>query len=278
MVNGRIGVQTSISGGIQNAVYEQIEKGGNCGQIFSHSPQSWDEPDPSDNEVEEFKSLCDEENIRPWVIHTSYLVNLCTPKDQLGKKSRKSIQQEVDVASELDIPYVNTHLGAHTGAGEEQGLINAAKRIDGIDVPEGVEIVIESDAGGGTKMGDDIEHLSKMQELTDTKLKFCIDTAHIWAAGYRLDGPSEVDSTFEVFDKLVGLENLSLIHLNDSKHEIDTNRDEHQHLGEGYIGEEGIKRVVERAGKLGVPMIAETPITDRRGDEENIQFARDVLN
>lgn len=278
MVKVRIGVQTSISGGIQNAVRREKKKGGNCGQIFSHSPQSWDEPSVEEDEMKNFKSMCKANNIRPWIIHTSYLVNLCTPKEELGRKSKHSMQQEVNIASKLDIKYVNTHLGAHTGSGVQTGLRNAAKRIDDIEVPEDVEIVIETDAGGGTRIGHKMQQLETVQSLTDTNLKFCIDTAHIWAAGYQIDTRSGVSSTIEKFDTLIGLDNLVLVHLNDSKHDIGTNRDEHEHLGRGTIGKEGIESVVEWCEKLDIPMIAETPITDSRGDEENIKFVRDVLN
>ena len=278
MEKPQIGVQTSISGGIHNAVKEQIEKGGTCGQIFSHSPQSWDEPSPSDEEIEEFSKLCSRNDVQPWIIHASYLVNLCTPKDALGNKSRDSMQAELDVAKKIGIPFINVHLGAHTGAGVEQGLRNAAERIDSLDVPNGLDVVIESDAGSGTKLGGNIEHLARMQELTDTHLKFCVDTAHSFAAGYDISSKKGVEEMFNEFDELVGLEDLEIIHLNDSKHECDTNKDEHEHLGQGEIGQEGIEAVVRRAGNMNLTMIAETPITEERGDEENIQMVKDALD
>lgn len=174
----RIGVQTSISGGIQNAVKSQEEKTGNCGQIFSHSPRSWDSPNPDDKEVEEFKSMCEDKDIRPWVIHASYLVNLCTPRNELGYKSESSMQDEVDVASKLGIPYVNVHLGAHTGAGVESGLQNSIQRINRLDVPEDVTVVVETDAGSGTRLGGNFEHLSVVDKQTDKEIEFCLDTAH----------------------------------------------------------------------------------------------------
>lgn len=276
MENILIGVHTSISGGIYNAVKEQKEKGGNCGQIFSHSPQSWSDPNVSDDEIKKFNKLCDDMDIKPWVIHASYLVNLCTPKDDLGKKSKNSIQSELDIASKLNIPYVNVHLGAHTGAGVDEGLKNAAHRIDELDVPKDVELVIESDAGGGTRIGDDVEHLSRIQELTETHLRFCIDTAHIWAAGYEISTRNGVERTLNQFDEFVGLEDLAIIHLNDSKYDCGTNRDEHQHLGDGEIGKEGIKQFIIRSGKLGIPIIAETPITDEKNDKDNINFVKET--
>jgi deoxyribonuclease-4 len=273
----RVGVQTSISGGVQNAVKSQEKKTGNCGQIFSHSPRSWDSPNPDNEEIEEFKSMCRNKDIKPWVIHASYLVNLCTPKDELGQKSKSSMQDEVDVASKLGIPYVNVHLGAHTGAGISNGLQNASRRINGLDVPEDVTVVIETDAGSGTRLGGNFEHLRDIDKKTHRRIEFCLDTAHTWAAGYDLSTKQAVEDTFEKFDDIVGLDKLSIIHLNDSKHGLGTNKDEHQHLGEGKIGEEGIKSVIKKGFEEGVFFIAETPITEYKNDKDNMSVAREML-
>ena len=116
----RIGAHTSIAGGAYNAVDEQVEYGGNCGQIFSHSPQVWQDPDIGDDEADQFRERTTAHDIGPWVIHSSYLVNLCTPKEDLREKSVDSMQQEVDAADRLGVEYVNVHLGAHTGAGDRK--------------------------------------------------------------------------------------------------------------------------------------------------------------
>lgn len=273
----RVGVQTSISGGVQNAVKSQEKKTGNCGQIFSHSPRSWDSPNPDKEEIKKFRSMCRDKDIKPWVIHASYLVNLCTPKNELGQKSKSSMQDEVNIASRLGIPYVNVHLGAHTGAGVEDGLQNAARRINELDVPEDVTIVVETDAGSGTRLGGKFEHLSAIDEKTDKRIEFCLDTAHTWAAGYDLSTKKDVKDSFEEFDDIVGLDKLSIIHLNDSKHGLGTNKDEHQHLGEGKIGKEGIKSVIKRGFKEDVFFIAETPITEHKNDKDNMSVAREML-
>lgn len=152
--------ETPPYGNIANAVFRQKQFGGNCGQIFTHSPQVWQDPNIGDEEAERFREGTERDLEGPWVIHTSYLVNLCTPKEGLREKSLDSMQKEVDAADTLGIPYVNVHLGAHTGAGVEGGLDNAASVIDDIDVPDGVTILIESDAGAGTKLGGEFEHLA----------------------------------------------------------------------------------------------------------------------
>ncbi|MEF8915318.1 deoxyribonuclease IV, partial [Natronomonas sp.] len=215
----RIGAHTSIAGGVDNAVDEQLEYDGNCGQIFSHSPQVWQDPNIGDDEAEEFRQLSDDNDVGPWVIHTSYLVNLCTPKDDLREKSIDSMQKEVDAADKLDIPYVNVHLGAHTGAGVEGGLDNAASALEELDVPDGVTVLIESDAGSGTKLGGTFDELGGVLERCDLDLDVCLDTAHMFAAGYDLSTPEGVDETFAEFDEEIGLEHLECVHLNDSKHE-----------------------------------------------------------
>ncbi|CCQ34243.1 putative endonuclease 4 protein [Halorhabdus tiamatea SARL4B] len=272
----QIGAHTSIAGGVSNAVEEQVEYDGNCGQIFSHSPQVWQEPSIEDSEAEAFRDRSVEADVGPWVIHASYLVNLCTPKDDLREKSIASLQEEVDAAATLDIEYVNVHLGAHTGAGVEQGLANAASALDELDVPEDVTVLIESDAGSGTKLGDDFEHLATVLDASEQDLGVCLDTAHLFAAGYDLSTPDAVAETVAEFDGKVGLDHLECLHLNDSKHACGTNKDEHAHLGEGEIGEAGIAAVVTHDALRELPFVLETPTEDGRGFAWNVERAREL--
>jgi deoxyribonuclease-4 len=272
----KIGAHTSIAGGTYNAVDEQVEIGGNCGQIFSHSPQVWQDPNIGDDEAEKFRELTAGNDIGPWVIHSSYLVNLCTPKDDLRAKSIDSMQKEVDAAAKLDIEYVNVHLGAHTGAGVEQGLDNAASALDELDIPDGVTVLVESDAGSGTKLGGDFEHLAEVLDRSAQDLGVCLDTAHMFAAGYDLSTPEAVDETIAEFDDVVGLENLYCFHLNDSKHECGTNKDEHAHIGEGLIGEDGMRRIVNHPDVRDQPFVLETPTEDGKSFAWNVERVREL--
>jgi deoxyribonuclease-4 len=272
----RVGAHTSIAGGVSNAVDEQLEYGGNCGQIFTHSPQVWQSPNIADEEAERFRSVSDEEDVGPWVIHSSYLVNLCTPKEGLREKSIRSMQEEVDAAAELGIEYVNVHLGAHTGAGVEAGLDNAASALDELDVPEGVTVLIESDAGSGTKLGGDFEHLAAVLERSEQDLEVCVDTAHAFAAGYDLSTPEGVDETVAEFDEVVGLEHLACVHLNDSKHDCGTNKDEHAHVGDGLIGEAGMRAIVNHEALRDVPFVLETPTEDGKSFAWNVDRVREL--
>jgi len=272
----RVGAHVSIAGGIDNAVERELDVGGNCGQIFTHSPQVWQSADVGEAEAEAFREESEAADVGPWVIHTSYLVNLCTPKDDLREKSRRSMQEEVDAAAALGVPFVNVHLGAHTGAGVETGLENAAGVIDDLDVPEGVTILIESDAGSGTKLGGDFAHLARVLELAETDLDVCLDTAHAFAAGYDLSTPQGVDDAIQELDDVVGLEHLRYVHLNDSKHECGTNKDEHAHIGDGYIGDEGFEAFLNHDGILDVPLALETPTEDGRSYEWNVEHVREL--
>jgi deoxyribonuclease-4 len=272
----RVGAHESIAGGVANAVDRQVDDGGNCGQIFTHSPQVWQAPNIDPDDAAAFRDRSAEHDVGPWVIHSSYLVNLCTPKDDLRAKSVESMQQEVDAAAELGVPYVNVHLGAHTGAGEQQGLDNAVSALDELDVPDGVTVLVESDAGSGTKLGDDFAHLGYVLRESAQDLEVCLDTAHAFAAGYDLSTPAGVEETFEELDSAVGAENLAYVHLNDSKHGCGTNKDEHAHVGEGEIGEAGMRAFVNHPAVADVPLVVETPTEDDKGFAWNIQRVRDL--
>ncbi len=272
----RVGAHVSIAGGIDNAIGNQRDVGGNCGQIFTHSPQVWQDPNVGDEEAEAFREGTVQHMDGPWVIHTSYLVNLCTPKEDLREKSLDSMQKEVDAAAKLDIEFVNVHLGAHTGAGVEAGLDNAVSVLDELDIPDGVTVLIESDAGSGTKLGGDFEHLAYVIEESDQTLDVCVDTAHAFAAGYDLSTAKGVKDTVEEFDDVVGLDHLRCIHLNDSKHACGTNKDEHAHIGEGEIGVEGMETLLNHPELADVPLVLETPTEDGRSFEWNIERVREL--
>ena len=271
----RVGAHVSIAGGVDNAVENQLDVGGNCGQIFTHSPQVWQDPNIGDEEAERFREGTATDLDGPWVIHSSYLVNLCTPKDGLREKSIDSMQKEVDAAEKLDIGYVNVHLGAHTGAGVEGGLSNAVSALDELEVPDDVTVLIESDAGSGTKLGGDFEHLATVLDESQQDLDVCLDTAHAFAAGYDLSTPEGVEETVEEFDAVVGLDHLQCIHLNDSKHACGTNKDEHAHIGEGLIGEDGMRAFLTHPDLVDVPIVLETPTEDGKSFAWNIDRVRE---
>ncbi len=271
-----VGAHVSVAGGVDNAIGRQLDIGGNCGQIFTASPQVWKGPSMDDEEVAAFRKQTTDENIGPWVIHSAYLVNLATPKDDLREKSLNSLQAELDAAEALDIEYVNTHLGAHTGAGVDGGLENAASAIDELDIPDGVTLLIESDAGSGTKLGGAFEELARILELSSQNLGVCLDTAHTFVAGYDLSTPEAVDETLAEFDDVVGLDALQYVHLNDSKHPCGSHKDEHAHIGEGDIGTTGMKAFINHETVQDIPLVLETPTEDGKDFAWNIARVQEL--
>ena len=203
-------------------------------------------------------------------------MNLATPKEDLRRKSIRSVQREVDAAARLGIDYVNVHLGAHTGAGVEQGIENAASALSELDLPDGVTVLVESDAGSGTKLGDEFEHLASVVERCEHDLEVCVDTAHAFAAGYDLSSPDGVEETVATFDDVVGLDRLACLHLNDSKHACGTNKDEHAHVGEGEIGVDGMRTLLTHPDLRELPFVLETPTEDGRGFAWNVKRAREL--
>jgi deoxyribonuclease-4 len=271
-----VGAHVSVAGGVDNAVERELDVGGNCGQIFTTSPQVWQEPTIEDDEAAGFSEGSAESDLGPWVIHSAYLVNLATPKEDLREKSKSSMQAELDAAARLGIEYVNVHLGAHTGAGVEGGLDNAAGVIDSLEVPDGVTLLIESDAGSGTKLGGEFEHLAGVIDRTETDIEVCLDTAHAFSAGYDLSSERAVEESLAEFDDVVGFEYLSCVHLNDSKHACGTNKDEHAHIGEGEIGEEGMEAFVNHEAIRDLPLVLETPTEDGKSYAWNIDRVREL--
>lgn len=271
-----IGAHVSVAGGVETAVGRQVDAGGNCGQIFTHSPQVWEDPNLTDSSCEQFREEAAEHSLEPWVIHSAYLVNLASPDEELRERSVDSMQAEVDAAVELGVKYVNTHIGAHTGAGVEAGLDNAVTALDELDVPDDVTVVVESDAGSGSQLGDDFDHLATVVEQSDQELEVCLDTAHTFAAGYDLSSEEAVDAVVTEFDRVVGLENLACIHLNDSEYGCGTNQDEHAHLGEGELGDEGIEAILTHPELRDLPFILETPNEEDQGFAWDVAKARDL--
>lgn len=275
----RIGAHVSMAGGVDNAVEREIDVGGNCGQIFVGSPRGWAVNEIDPDEAEAFREASEEEDVGPWIVHGTYLVNLATPKDDLGERSLETVQAEIDSAAMLDIPYYVFHPGAHTGAGVEQGVDNVARRLSDLDIPDGLTVLLENTAGRGTTVGKTFAELDRMVQDSDYgygDLGVCLDTCHLFAAGYDFRTEDTMDDMAEELEAEIGAEHVRYLHLNDSKHPFESQKDEHQHLGEGEIGEEGFRRFINHEILRDNPMVVETPDEDDKGFAWNIDTARDL--
>ena len=274
----RIGAHVSIAGGFPNAVDRELELGGNCGQIFVGSPRGWATNEVDDEEAEAFRDASKEHDVGPWVVHGTYLINLATPKDDLAEKSVDALQAEVDAADALGIPYYVFHPGAHTGAGEETGVTNVGERLSDVEIPDDVTVLLENTAGSGTTVGKRMADLSDMVEASDHGygpggLGVCLDTCHLYAAGYDFSDADGMDDLVGEVDETLGLARVHYLHLNDSKHPLGSEKDEHEHVGEGEIGEAGFEQFVNHDALREKPMVLETPVNGK-GYEWNIETVR----
>ncbi|MFB6204332.1 MAG: deoxyribonuclease IV [Candidatus Nanohaloarchaea archaeon] len=268
----RVGAHVSISGGVEKAVERQEDIGGQCGQIFAGSPRTWSVSEYTEEDGYSFQGLRDEKDQNPYVIHSTYLVNLGTPKDDLFQKSLDTLQSELDAAEKLGVEYVVFHPGAHTGSGRENGIERIAEGIDLLEIPDGVTLLLENTAGKGTTLGKSFGELREMLDRADTddqKLGVCIDTCHAHAAGYELREEEGFQDFLQEIEEDLGLDMVKIVHLNDSKDAKGSEKDNHEHIGEGNIGDAGFRNVVN--SKLeDIPMILETPVNEK-GYRENLE-------
>ena len=275
----RIGAHVSISGGIEKAVERQKDETGNCGQIFAGSPRTWSVSEYEDEDGEKFQEARDEEDQNPYVIHSTYLVNLATPKEDLFEKSLDCLQSELNAASKLGVEFVVFHPGAHTGSGRENGIQRIAEGIDELDIPETVTLLLENTAGKGTTLGKSMGELREMIDKAETesdKIGVCIDTCHAHAAGYDLVSEEGFQDFIQEIKEDIGLDKIKVLHLNDSKDERGSEKDNHEDIGYGNIGEEGFRNLINSEKLEDLPMILETPSDNRNSYKENIEKLREL--
>ncbi|WP_299291255.1 deoxyribonuclease IV [Nitrosopumilus sp.] len=276
----KVGCHVSISGSIDMAVDNAVERECTAFQIFTRNPRGWHAKPLTAKDIDNFKSKLKESKIDRLAIcaHMPYLPNLATPKKDGFEKSLKTLINEVERCAQLGIPYLVTHLGSHLGTGEEGGIERLVKGLtEAGKTKNDVMILLENTAGQKNSVGSDFKQLGEIFKQLKPSKKFgvCLDTCHAFVAGYDLRTEKNVKETFEEFDKYVGLKNLKILHLNDARGELGCNLDRHYHLGLGGIGEKGISSVVKFANKKKIPIILETPIDDERDDFENVRIAKD---
>lgn len=281
----KIGCHVSIAGGIDNSVVRAGELGCNTMQIFSKNASTWREKILKEDEVESFRANLKNSNINPVFIHTSYLINLASPSDELYFKSINAFLEEMKRADLLlPDPYLIIHPGAHTGAGEEYGIQRIIRALNIIleksaDLNLKTMILLEDTAGSGTHLGYTFRQLKRMIEgARDRKgIGICFDTCHAFSAGYDLSHQEGIEQTLEEIDKYLGLERFKVIHLNDSKYPLGSRKDRHMHIGKGYIGLEGFRVLVNHKYLKDLPFVLETPKQDGKDDLKNINLVKSLV-
>jgi deoxyribonuclease-4 len=257
------GSHLSIAGGLHNAATAAETLGMDTVQIFTKNQQQWKAKPLEEDVVASWKSHCGRLNFEHTVSHDSYLINLASPDDALWRKSIDLFVEELSRCVILGIPYLVTHPGAHVGCGEEAGLKRVAAALDLVHDRVGKGKVItclEITAGQGTCLGHRLEHLATIIELSKDpdRLAVCLDTAHLFAAGYDFRGRKYAKLIKEI-ETTVGIERIKVLHLNDSKKELGSRVDRHDHIGRGLIGVDGFRPIVRDKRWKNIPKILETP-------------------
>lgn len=305
-MTSRIGFHVSILGGISNSVDNALKIGCNAFQIFSRNPRGWAAKPLQDDDVEKFRKKLNESKIDRYstFVHMPYLPNLASSDKELHKRSTDTLREEIKRCSTLGIHHVILHLGRHGEQGSERGISQIEKACTsainysptskleskirkkeniGIEY-EPVTIVLENSAGGKNSLGSRFDELGLILD----KLKFssgrqnsfgiCLDTCHAFAAGYDLRTKEGVSETLDKFKSEIGLENLKVVHLNDSRDMLSSKRDRHEHIGLGKIGMQGFKELLTYKAVRKIPLIMETPLDKRRLNHDNLKVVLKLLN
>lgn len=259
-----LGAHMSIAGGVDLAPLRGQQVGCRTIQLFTKSSNQWRaRPLPSD-EIDRFRANLQAAAIAPAVAHGAYLINLASTDPALHQRSMAACLEELERAEVLGIPYLVIHPGAHMGAGEEAGLRQVAnslrellKRTKGCRA----RVVLETTAGQGTALGHRFEHLALLLDQIGIpeRTGVCLDTCHLFAAGYDIRTLDDYHGVMRVFDQVVGIPSLKVIHVNDCKKELGCHVDRHEHIGKGTIGLDAFRCLVTDPRLRGIPMIIETP-------------------
>jgi deoxyribonuclease-4 len=267
-----LGAHMSIAGGYYKSVEAAAEYGMDCVQLFTKNNNQWRAKPISDEEAAAFTEALWEKKIAHPLSHSSYLINLASPEEELWKKSIDGMVVELERAQQLGIPYVVMHPGAYTTSCEEAGLERIAAALDEIHarLPRvKAKVLLENTAGQGSCLGCQFEHLAAILNAVrkPDRLGVCIDTCHAFAAGYPLKTKRQFNKTFAELDRLVGLDRVKAFHLNDSKRELGARVDRHEHIGHGHLGLEPFRHLLNDRRFQNVPMYLETAKDEHEGEQ-----------
>lgn len=280
-----LGAHLSIAGGLHHAPIKAREYECDVLQIFTKNATHWKERNVTDEEATTFSLEVAKSGVRSVSAHASYLINLASPEDAVYEQSISALQNEMRRSERLGIAYVIVHPGAHKGKGETWGLKRIAKGIERIftEVPQtNCLLLLETTAGQGTNVGYRFEHLAAVRDLVGAadRIGFCLDTSHIFSAGYDIRTRKGYDHTMAAFEGAIGLSRLRVLHLNDSKKDCGSRVDRHEHIGRGKIGIEAFRFIMNDPRLREVPKIIETP--KKEGgidwDPKNLALLRSLVS
>lgn len=274
----RIGAHVSTRSPFSDAIIRAKEIGCECMQVFVNAPQRWDPLEIPDREIEEFKSKNSKENIKPVIIHSIYLINLASNNPFFYEASIKSIIDDMQKAEKIGAAGVNFHVGSTKGSDFESVLPKVVEAINIIlrESPVAPYLLLENSAGSGNIIGDTVEELAKIiNSVESDRLKITIDTAHAFASGYDVRG-DRFNNLLEKIDKSIGLNKLACIHLNDSMVDLNSKRDRHADIGEGFIGIDAFRNIINHPLMRDIPGIIETPGNKGKSDVNNLAILKEL--
>jgi deoxyribonuclease-4 len=278
-----LGAHTSTTGGVAKAVELADSLGFTAMQIFSKNNTRWFQRPYTEKEISDFKTKLKNSKIKFICVHDCYLINLCANNPEIKSKSDAAFLDEIERCHQLGIEYLNFHPGSHSGTGEDEGIKIIAEALNTAHNKTkdyNVSSMLEATAGQGSAIGYRFEQLRKIIDLVEDKNRtsVCIDTAHIFAAGYDIKNPDSYEKVIKEFDDIVGLDRLKCIHMNDSKKPLGSRVDRHEHIGKGFIGLEGFKNIMNDKRITHIPKILETPKgKEHLEDVENIKVLKSLI-
>ncbi|MBI5267937.1 MAG: deoxyribonuclease IV [candidate division Zixibacteria bacterium] len=277
------GAHESISGGVFNAVLLGKEATCDTIQMFNKSSNQWRAKALGSDEIDQFFKAISGTGVSVSTSHTSYLINIASPDPALNQKSYAALKEEMERCELLKIPNLVLHPGSHVGSGEEPGLNRIADNINkmfGELKDNHVRLLLETTAGQGSNLGSKFEQLAYIiEKIEDTAhIGVCLDTCHVFAAGYPITDPADYTKTMKSFDEIIGLDRLGIIHMNDSMKPFASQRDRHEHIGKGCIGVEAFRNIINDPKLKKIPKILETPKgEDVAEDIENLKVLRSLV-
>ncbi len=275
-----LGKHVSISGGIDKAPARAKELGCNCFQIFAKNPRGWKGREIEQKEVDNLKENMSKNNMVNLVVHSTYLINLATPKDDLWQKSIDGLKDDYSRCGKIGAQFLVLHPGSHTGSGIKLGIkrISEALNIILSEIKNDTMILLENISGAGTAIGSNFSQIHDIIKGINDKNRvgLCLDTCHAFTAGYDIRFKEGIEKIIEEIDSELNLEKLKVIHINDSKYDLDTNKDEHAHIGDGYIGSEGFEKIINHSSFKDLTFILET--ADFTGEDEDVKKILSLRN
>ena len=276
----RAGFHVGIGGGVPRAVGRAVERGCDTMQIFVSNPRGWKHSRIPPRDAAEFRDRCREEGIDPVFVHTPYLINLAASSLELWERSLDMLVKNMQAAAALGSAAVVTHLGSHGGEGEDAGIERIVRALWSARARcgEDVHVLLETTAGSGHSVGHGFSQLGRIVKALPRQESpgVCLDTCHVFAAGYELRTPRGLQETLDELDREIGLTNLELVHANDSKSGLGSHLDRHEHIGEGELGMQAFAIMAGHPALCDLPWILETPGMSVEKDRENLRLLRSL--